>query len=241
MSSLAPVHNPNLLYLPGWRSSLRISPLKWPLDLNGTLGVHGALHMLSNQGHDTERAASQRPMIILIPRDPTEGKSEKWEAHWLHQDAPRLANRSFLVELYGAIRRLEIGHFSEVAVAIPEPGLYRLRVESLTPTIIRQDGRGGVFKQRLNPGDWIGSLHQAVRRYFREIPWLAEAYVRMDRWQCGSQRYETKWSTGREPAFVWGWEGEANACGLLALRVVEQMGIGSRVSRGFGRMEIHIC
>lgn len=242
MNSLAPAHNPNLLYLPGWRSSLRVSPLKWPLDLNATLGVHGALHMLANQGHDTERAASQRPMIVLIPKDSRDGRSaERWEAHWLHADAQRLAERSFPVELFGAVRRLEIGSFSEVAVSIPEPGMYRVRVSSETPMIVRQSGRDGIFKTRLAPGDWIGSLHQTVRRFFGPLPWLDEIHVRYDRWQAGKSLHETKWSTGREPAFAWEWDGEVNACGLLALRIVEQLGIGARVSRGFGRLRVTAC
>lgn len=226
------------LYLPGWRSTLSITPLRWPLDINGTLCVHGALHRVASVGHDSERAACQKPLIVLIPRLPAGPRFESavWDVHWLTDEAKRLQDRQFGVELWKIVRRLDVGTFHEMAVAIPMPGRYSVKVQATTPMLLKTTERG--WKERLTPGDWIGAAQQSIRRFYGIQPWSKRAVFDINGWCVQTIEVDTRWSGRKIPSFLWKWQGTVDADTLLALRVMEQLGIGSTVSRGFGRFEL---
>lgn len=234
-----PVHAHSRLYLPGWRSSLRITPLRWPLDLNGTLCVHGALHRVASVGHDAEREMCQKPLIVLIPREPQAPRFEsvQWDVQWLTDEASsRLQDRSFGVELWDIVRRIDIGTFHEISVSIPPPGAYEVVVEATTPILLKATNRG--WKERMTPGDWIGAAHQSVRRFFGRQRWAERATFDINSWDVRTLGADTRWSGGRVPCFLWRWNGCVDSDTLLMLRVLEQLGIGSTVSRGFGRFRL---
>lgn len=228
------------LKLPGWRSTLDIAPLRHSIDLHDTIKLHGALHLCANVGHDLARAQCQKPLIVLIPREPTgEGwASNRWDAHWMTEAATSMDGRTLPVELLGAIRRITIGQFHEVAVSIPPQGTYSVVVESLTPMILKR--ADGSFAAHLSPGDWIGATHQSLRRFLGSSvsKIFASACFDLSGWRCRRVEVDTRWSGRPIAAFLWTCRASVDASGLLALRVLEQLGIGATVSRGFGRLSI---
>ncbi|HMY57072.1 MAG TPA: hypothetical protein PK472_02385 [Pseudomonadota bacterium] len=228
----------NQLPLPGWRSTLRIAPLRHPVSLDTSIKLHGVLHTVANVGHDTSRTTGQKPHVILIPRAPIGSVfgSEEWEAHWTHEKAHSLSDRVFPVEIFGAIRRIEIGPFHEMAISIPTATVTKIKVSAVTPLLTKETGGG--FRETLAPNDWRGSLHQAVRRWYGSQKWLDKAKFDMSSWARRHISVDTRWSGRPVSGWMWEWSGSANAEGLLALRVAEQLGIGSTVSRGYGRLHV---
>lgn len=236
----SPARSPDLLYLPAQRSDITISPLRWPMDLRGTLCLHGALHMLANVGHDRERAQCQRPLIVLRPLTPdAAGASNRWDALWLHKDSHKLAGKTFPVELFGAIRRVSVSEMSQVSVEIPRSKQQAVKVRGLTPMLIKQTSGG--FFERCDRGIWLGALQQSLRRFLGAQPWAERAIFEIARFDQAQIETDTRWSGRRISGFWWEWSGVVDANGLLALRVAQEVGIGSTVSRGFGRIKVQEC
>lgn len=219
--------------LPGWRSTLHISPLKWPLDLHGTLGVHGTLHLIANQDHGP--MMGKPPSIILIPGMPQGDRylSRSWYAHWLNPDAHKLQNQAFNVEIYGALRRLQIGTFEQIKLAMPASGTYLVALRAITPLLKKTEQ--GHFRSHFSPGDFIGAIHQCLRRFVGNPVWMSKLEMRIDDWQCLPIQQNTGWSGNNVAAFLWSCHAQVNEGGLLAIRIAEQFGLGATISRGYGR------
>lgn len=227
------------LRLPGWRSTLRITPLRHPIDVQQSIKLHGALHTVAGIGHDTERSACQRPLIVLIPRDPISPRfeSESWEAHWMHPEAHRLSDTKKPMEIFGAVRRVEIGPMHEVTQQLPPVGSYKVTVRSVTPLLIKSAGQ---LVARMNRGVYVGTVHQSVRRWFGKTDWMDAAALNFERFAEQPLTTDTRWSGGAIAGHMVTWQGRVNEAGLLALRVCEQLGMGSTVSRGFGRIHVAV-
>lgn len=224
------------LKLPGYRSTLKISPLRHAVALRDSIKLHGALHTVAGVGHDTERSNRRRPFIVLIPRNPSQDNfaSERWEAQWTAPETWALSDTDKPVELFGAIRRVQIGPFHELEIPVPAPGLYRVQIKSQTPLMIKQTGGG--WKDRLGNCDLLGAINQSVRRWFGEPIWLENAIFEGKHLTKKAIPVDTRWSGGQVAGWMLRAEYQVNAGGLLALRVIEHLGLGATVSRGYGRI-----
>lgn len=218
------------LKLPGWRSSLLISPLSRPLDIQGGYSAHGALSLILGRPHDRKS-----PNFALVA-------DQRWlirEVHWLHPDSFRLSDSWHRVELYGALRGVQIGPMRELSVPVAEPGRYRVQLATLTPLIIRQtEDRRDL--RRPDPARLIGAVQQSVRRCLgREVArpfeaaamtWTVVAWNRLT-WQ-------DPWESEVRGGLTLQADVETDAAGLTALRVLAELGMGSRTSRGYGRVAL---
>lgn len=223
------------LELPGWRSTLKISPLRAPLALGDSIKLHGALHTIAGTGHDTERTNRQKPLIVLIPKHPQamHFTSEEWEAQWIHPAMWPLSDVIKPVEIFGAIRRIEVGPFHKLSLPVPSEGMYQLRITGTTPLILKQTGGG--WKSQLGYGELLGALSMSLRRWFTD-DWTKKATYSFRHLQKELVAVDTRWSGGTVSGWIWSAFCETNAEGLLALQVLEHLGLGATVSRGYGRI-----
>lgn len=224
------------LELPGWRSTLKITPMRAPLALGDSIKLHGTLHTVAGTGHDTERTNRQKPLIVLIPKHPraTNFASEEWEAQWIHPAMWSLSDVTKPVDIFGAIRRIEVGPFHKLVLSVPAAGRYQVRISGITPLILKQTGGG--WKSQLGYGELLGALSMSVRRWYTD-EWTKKATYSFRSLQKTLVEVDTRWSGGTVCGWVWSAYCETNAEGLLALHVLEHLGIGATVSRGYGRIE----
>lgn len=218
------------IHLPGLRSTLRISPLSRPLDIQGGYSAHGALSLILNRPHD-----SKTPNFAMVA-------DERWlirEVHWFHPDAFALSDSWHRVELFGALRGVEIGPMRSVSCLVATPGRYAVEVETLTPLIIRltKDRRE---IRRADPAMLIGAVQQSLRRCLGRESAKPFEGARMV-WSVVESRHLT-WKDPWESEVRGGLKlratVETDAAGLTALRVLAELGMGSRTSRGYGRIRL---
>lgn len=230
--------------LPGWRSSLRITPLRHPVDLASSMPLHGALSLVLGQPH-----ASKTPNFLLAPQqvqerpgDPLRGRVfEGLQVHWLHPEAWRLSDSKHRVDLWRALRFVEIGPMAEVVTADPEPGEYGVVLRTLTPVTFTRDQDGGAHAW-MSRGLLLGVVMASAARLLGK-PAVKALPVEGFRARVTEQRLLRFPAAPGWDALVRGGvefraEIECPAAWLGVLRVLEQLGLGRNVSRGFGRFRL---
>lgn len=221
--------------IPGWRSTLRISPLSSPIDIrHGSRSAHGALSLILNQGHEPKV-----PNFCFVA-----GRDYAVTAvHWLHPAAWGLSDSRHRVELYGALRQVQIGPMEERFIEKPEPGAYLVQVETDTPMIIRKTGTR-LSINRVDPGMLIGALKQSTRKWCdgepgaRQIVGCPLDDIPMT-WTVVSQQhlpFTLGWDDRVRGGIVFKAAVATNHHGLLALRLLAELGMGTSPSRGYGRI-----
>lgn len=235
--------------LPGWRSTLRISPLKHNLDLSATHPLHGALTLVLGHPHQ-----GRVPNFILCPRqmerydlrDQTSPlwcfRSDAWQVHWLHPDAWRLSDTKNRVELFGALRLVEVGPMQEVSLPWPQEGRYHVLLESLSPFIMRHgshERKTRAEHREMSGGLLLGAVHCSLKKL------LGDGYAPLEKMRlCPSSlgweylRFHTGWNDEIKGGLLFHAVAEVDHLGLLALRILAEMGMGTYISRGFGRVRL---
>ncbi len=232
------MHDQSVLFLDGWQSTLQITPLHWPIDLHGSLSVHGALHKIAKIGHDDHVKRQKKPGFILIPTNPqgTSFSSESWNIHFLDPNAYSLAQQTYLIELYGDKKTLQIGEFKNVSIPMPTIGQYEIMLSSQTPMICKTEN--GEFKTHISTGELIGAIHQLIRKIIKNPFWAKEMKIYVENLKITKIKVNTKWSGKDIQSFLWECKMLANESGYLAIKIAEYFGLGAAISRGFGRFKI---
>ncbi|HEU5276812.1 MAG TPA: CRISPR system precrRNA processing endoribonuclease RAMP protein Cas6 [Xanthobacteraceae bacterium] len=230
---------PYHLHLPGAAMSVSYRPLpQWPIELRNTPGLHGALTAILGQPH-----RPRFPNFALIPHGERIG--EHWGVYWFTAAGLRLANGTFSGALFDRPTEFRFGPtWRFKAPQIEKRGRRRLRIDAVTPVLMRSDGvmwcvrpTGkhllasliGDFVQRLSPSDdWT--------------KWVRE-HARVDTIEIETQ--PTWIPFGGHFGEASGWTGsvtvETNAVGHWLLVAAERMGLGSRTALGCGRIRVMPC
>ncbi len=227
------------LTLPGWAAEVIVSPMQHPIDPFSALSLHGTLSVVLGVPHENRGAASPPNFVIQghaagVSRAPHGGRRlPPIRVHFLHAAAERLDGFDAPVLVWGAVRRLRVRLLGEVTVSSP-PGISHLYLQSETPLILRQTGQAREASEVSEAG-----LLTALRALQRKHgPQTTGGRFAARTIRCEHVRFETRWSERVRGGVVWEAAVEVDEEAALWLAVGEVLGLGTYVSRGFGRYSI---
>lgn len=201
----APEYGP---YLPGGACLLSTRP-EWRLEHRHLSALHGLLSSLTGPHDPTV------PRFVLAPSDCPLG----WAVVLCEDDLRGFAGRTHMGRLSTSRVELVAGPLMRLKTPPrPEPGRYRVELETLTPLVLRSGQPTG------------GALHSSM------VAWLPRR-IGLQAHRIAVRAVDRRvWLEGR------GWTGqmllETNAPGLWWLRVAERIGLGGRCAYGYGRVRI---
>jgi len=211
-------------FLPGVVSCLSIDPPgKWPLALRNLRAVHGTVCHLIGEPHE------QRAALSVFPY------GQHWWI-WLASDkATTLAGRAHEVNLFNGPRRLIIGLPMRLkSPVVQRRGRQRVRIDAITPVSTRSMG---VYRTCPEASHLRSSAADLARRI--------GVSVDPDDLRCEIVSRETfpeRVDAGGHWGTIHGWVGhvivEVNAPMRWLFEVGSRIGIGGRVSIGFGRIAV---
>lgn len=227
-------------HLPGAVHELRVEGAQpsWVYGLSNARDMHAVATMLTRDPH------AQHPPFALWP-DPL---GERW---WLRIEgnASRyLAARRFVVTIAGRERTLAVGPAIRIRrPAEHAPGAYRVRLETVTPVVIRA-AAGTKTRTEPDAGNLASTLGSTLAPRLG-LPWIRreELTVRI------VEQYTRPWigkvdgkpgdgpRLGGDGRFR-GWHGvidlECDARTRWLLDCAALIGLGGRVAFGFGRVRV---
>ncbi len=222
-------------YLPGGAFSLRVTPPpKWAIELRNTRGLHGLATALVGVPHD-----AHMPMFSLIP-------SASSPLGWgLYVAAPesalRLAGRQVDSVLFDRRCLVTCGPMFRIkAPRVTKRGHRRLRIDCLTPVLIRSDGG-----KRSHTSPTAANLCSTLATWTpqRLGAQLGESDIQI---KIVERHTHAEWTDmGGKFGHVGGFVGhlivDTNAVGEWLLRCCETIGFGGRTAFGFGRIRVTAC
>lgn len=214
-------------HLPGASCTIEVRPVpKWPIELRNVRGLHGALTSLLGLQHD-----GRYPNFAIRPW------LSSWSVHWLADT--RLAGGSFNGALYDRPTEFRFGP----AVKLRAPtgirrGRQRVRLEAITPVVIRTDG-GARHCVRPTAESLIGTLAgETLNRISPDPAWTAWVRERVKLETIEIKTEPSHVDMGGKYGSVPGWQGhvdlEVNAVSRWLLESAARIGLGSRIAFGFG-------
>lgn len=218
--------------LPGGGFSFSVLPHKGDmLELRHARHLHAMWTALTNMPHDPTM-----PMFTLIP---TNTGRTQWSV-WLADEAvaKRLAGHSWPAKLGDDVVTVSCGQLMRPRAPVVQPGRQRVRVDCLTPVLIRSMGSTVC---RVNPvasnlvstlGSWL------PRRLGLEIP-RETLRVEIVEKQTEAVRARIGGKFGSVRGFVGWFDLDVNAPARWLLEVAARgLGIGGRTAFGFGRIHV---
>lgn len=229
--------------LPGFRTTIQISPPpKTPPTPGTSYVLHGVLSRILERPHEGRHGDRDRtPNFVLVPR------GTSWAVHWLHTDARRLAGEKHAfwrneqgqfvpVTLYGEKREITLGPPEYVLAPDVERGRRMIRVTTITPLVYRGE-QPGSWSQEMNGAKLIAALHLFGRRMLG-IPREDLDRIRMEVHSI-TQKYEAVHMGdhfGSATGIMLDATIETNAVARWLFLAAQELGLGGRVSLGFGRI-----
>jgi hypothetical protein len=229
------------MLLPGWAAEVSVTPIQKPVDPFSALSLHGALSVLLGREHESRGAASP-PNFIVQGHAPYPAKKKHGghslpsvRVHFLHPDSEGLDGFDGPVLVWGAIRRVKIRFVGPVRVR-SAPGTSHLHLQSETPLILRQTGHSREVRE-VRGEHLLSALRTAQRKYGGDdLPGRMSAHVA----ECRHIPFETRWSERVRGGVHWSATVEADETAAMWLLAGEVLGLGTYVSRGFGRYAVKI-
>lgn len=219
-------------YLPGGAFSLRITPApQWAIELRNTRALHGLVTTLLGEPHDPNL-----PGFALIPSSIA---ASGWGVYIPDEAAAlRLAGRQCAGVLFDREVLVTCGPMHRIkAPRVISRGHRHLRIDFITPVIVRSDG-GRVVRTSPTAGNLCSTLSAWLpRRIGLEI---GDDDVRMHLVERHTQvqlvRMGGKYGCAR--GFVGHMIVDTNAVGEWLLRCAETIGLGGKCAFGFGRIRV---
>jgi hypothetical protein len=229
-------------YIPGALHDLRIEggPPPWVYSLSNVRDMHAIATKLTRDPH------ANIPPFALWP-GPLGGK---WWL-WTSINASRfLSSRKFVMDVAGRERCVSLS--AAIRVRWPEryePGVYRARIETVTPVVIRAAGGS---KTRTDPdaGNLSSTLGMTLAPRLG-LPWIKREDLPITIIDQYTTPYTGKVDGRHAPkggqriggdGRVRGWHGvvdvECNERVRWLLDCAELLGLGGRVAFGFGRIRV---
>jgi hypothetical protein len=204
-------------HLPGALCTLETSP-QWQLEHHQLSCLHGALTSLTG-AHDP-----RVPRFALWPS--THGI--RWGVWWADDAGIALCGTTQEMRLSRSVVRATFGPRMRLRAPIVEPGRHVVRVECVTPVLLRGGARTG--------GAWASTLRSFVQRRAG----VAECHYAHVEVVDDAAWWETVKTGNIEPraGLVGEVELQVNGPALWLLRVAEVIGLGGRCAYGFGRIRV---
>lgn len=219
-------------YLPGGAFSLRVTPApRWPIELRNTRALHGMVTQLIDEPHDLKV-----PGFSLIP---TNQAGSGWGVYVPNPEhALRLAGKQFQGVLFDREVVISCGPMHRLkAPKITKRGHRRLRVDVITPVVVRSDG-GKTVRTLPTSGNLLSTLCAWLPRRVGVTLEPDAATLKIlerhtqEQWTPMGDKY------GTQGGFV-GWMiVDTNAVGHWLLKVAELIGMGGKTAFGFGRIRV---
>lgn len=230
----APIAGP---HLPGGFVVLGVDPRpQWPVEHRNVRALHGMVTALIGEPHDPTI-----PGFSLVPWHCGVG----WGVY-IRGDgaAARLANmREAPARLFDREVRVSSGPLARLKTpAVTKRGRRRLRIDAITPVIIRATGKTRVA-YRVQPT--AGNLKSTMSTWLpgRLGVALGPDDLRLDVLESATQteRVDLGGKLGAMPGFVGHLVIECNAPAHWLLLAAERVGLGARTAFGFGRIRVTEC
>lgn len=219
-------------YLPGGAFALAISPApQWAIELRNTRALHGLVTTMIGKPHD-----SNRPGFALVPSG---SAPSGWGVYVPDpEDALRLSNRSMPGVLFDRPVEARCGNmFRLKAPVVTKRGRRRLRVDCITPVVIRSSG--GTIRHTVPCGSNLLSTLATWTPHRLGIA-IGDSDAVM---QLIERHTQPQWTPlggkyGATGGFVGHVIVECNAVSEWLLRCCESIGFGGKTAFGFGRIRV---
>ena len=223
-------------HLPGGGFELHVSPApQWPIELRNTRALHGMVTELLGRPHHPTI-----PGFSLVPW----ATGVRWGVYTQHaDDAARVAGKEHEMVLFD--RRVKVRCGPLVRLRSPQikaRGHRRLRIDAITPVLVRQTGVETGLGPTTYTGPTAGNLHSSLDVWLpRRIgmqPFGPRCVVRLVESETRGEAVALGGKYGR----TLGWVGhvivDTNAVGHWLFEVASRIGYGGRVALGFGRIRV---
>lgn len=207
---------------------------KWPVDLRNMRGIHGAVTALLAETVGI-RHREHTPTFAARIHDERSVRVVVWD-----ERATNLADGSFAGVLWDRPTTFAVRDMVEVAAPprVTRRGRIPVRLTTVTPITMSKDGH---TRAEVRPTQ--ATIERSLRGSFLERVGLQGMDPDLVRAEVTSIRTEPAHvPLGGKYGVVGGWSGqvdlEVNAPALWLLQCAEKVGLGSRVSFGFGRIVV---
>jgi hypothetical protein len=239
----APVYAP---HLPGGVCEIAFEPTPaHALAIENTRALHALLSTLRGKDH-----ARSHPDVGLLVWPCRSG----WAVYWHDRaDAAAVAGSTVAGRLYRQEVTLRLGPLLKLrAPAVTRRGRHRVRLDAITPVVIRSNTDKGTTVRLVPTASSIRSALLALAHNRLGLKHLTPEHIPLDLvGQSTEQRsvevgghwgHVTENRGDRSPGVVRGWVGfvnvETNAVGRWLLEAAAKIGLGGRVGLGFGRVTV---
>lgn len=218
-------------FLPGGAFSIKISPTpQWPIELRNTRALHGLATTLLGKPHEPGA-----PGFALIPSDRAECG---WGLYVPTSDARRFANFTTEAVLFDKTVAVTTGPFFELkAPNVIRRGRRRLRIDCLTPVVIRSQG-GTVRHVVPHASNLLSTLGTWTPQRVGVTIGTSDATMVLIERETHAEWTQMGGKYGATAGFIGHLIVECNAVSEWLLRCCETIGFGGKTAFGFGRIKV---